>query len=124
MKLKFVSILFSAFFSVSIACASPWSELEAGSVVRLKNDLRLTETLVLPKDSTLAINQIEAFGPPYLEFITLRLFPCTAALANQRLDMILLDDQYGFELDLNCKISVYLEIKDHYRESYFERTQP
>jgi hypothetical protein len=103
-----------------LAQGSTWSEIEKNSVIRLKENLDLTSTLSLPKGSQFAVNDVEFFGPPYLEAISLRLFPCPEPLANQRLDLTILEDSYGFELGWNCKISMFLEVRDFYRESYFE----
>jgi endo-1,4-beta-D-glucanase Y len=106
-----------------LAQASPWSEIEKDSVIRLKEDLQVSSTLMLPKDSRFAVNDVEFFGPPYLEVISLRLFPCPDSLANQRHDLAILEDSYGFEMDWNCKISMFLEVRDFYRESYFETVE-
>jgi hypothetical protein len=103
--------------------AAPWNELEAGSVIRLKEELPVREGLSLPKGATMALQSVDFFGPPYLASFSMRWFPCPDALANERTGLLILDRIYGFELDWNCKISLMLEIRDFYRESYFEKTE-
>ncbi|MBU6153525.1 MAG: hypothetical protein KGP28_04410 [Bdellovibrionales bacterium] len=114
------------FFAALLGFTSPvsantWNEIEAGTVLRLKQNLEILPSLVLPKGAHVAVNSIDFFGPPYLASYGLKLFPCPESIAERRIDMVILDNAYGIELDWNCRISLFLEVRDFYRESYFEK---
>jgi hypothetical protein len=122
-KTRNVLGLLALIFSVS-AQASPWSEIESQSVIELKKDLAIDANLTLKSGSRFAVNEVEVLGATSVEAISMRLFPCTPALSTQKAPLTLLDDQYGFEMDLNCSITFYLEMKDYYLESYFNSVAP
>ncbi len=119
MKSAFALFLASC-FALSSAWARPWSEIETGTILRLKEDLPVIPGLMIPKDSQFAVNALDFFGPPYLAVFSLRLFPCSEEMAARKQDLVILEDKYGFEMSWNCRISMFLELRDFYRESYFE----
>jgi hypothetical protein len=100
--------------------ASPWSDLEPGTLVKLNRNLDLGNGIVLAQNSRLAVNHREFIGPPHIEILTLRLFPCDDPLASTKIPMQILEDTYGIEMGQGCQISMYLEVRDYYKESYFE----
>jgi hypothetical protein len=112
-------ILFALLFSTP-ALASPWSDLEPGMLVHLNGDLDTGTGVTLPKGSKLAVNDRDFQGPPYVESLSLRLFPCPSDLESKKIPLTLLKDTYGFEMGQGCQIGLYLEVKDYYKESFFE----
>ena len=100
--------------------ASPWNELEPGTLVKLNRTLDLGEGIVLTQNSKLAVNHREFMSPPAIETLTLRLYPCTEPLASRKVPMLILEDLYGIEMGQGCQISMYLELRDYFKESYFE----
>jgi|GEM_PF-6165889 len=113
--------MISFFFLPSLSVATPWSEIEKEKVLQLKEDLVVAPDVTLPKGSQFAVNGTSFFGPPFFEIIQLRLFPCPEKWADRKLELMILSDRYGFEMDWNCGISFYLEVRDYYSESYFEQ---
>ena len=124
-KMIHPSFLATLVFGISsLAAATPWSELEPGQVVRLKTALSLEGSLTLPKGSTFALNRISTIDMILVESLEMHLFPCTEALATKRVPMTMMDADTGFEMAPGCNTTFYLELKDYYRESPFDRADP
>jgi hypothetical protein len=128
MKTLALSILLSLFLK-PIAHAAPtpplkWMDIEPATILKLKGDLKINETLTLAKGSTLAVNEVSPLDSIRVQQINLVLFPCRAPLDETRVEMTILDDTYGFEMQKSCKVSLYLEFKDFNRDSYFEVVEP
>jgi hypothetical protein len=90
----------------------------------LKNDLLLEGALHLPKGSTFALNRISTIDMILVESLEMNLFPCTETLASKRVPMTMMDADIGFEMVPGCNTTFYLELKDYYRESPFDRADP
>jgi hypothetical protein len=116
-----VGLLF-AFITVasSHSFATPWSELEAGTIVKLKQPLRLEEGYLLKKGGTLALNQIRFLDPIQVEALSMRYFPCPRSFSDKKAALQILNEKYGLEMDLNCEITLFVELKDFYSDSLFE----
>ncbi|NDF15077.1 hypothetical protein EB061_07110 [bacterium] len=118
-----VALLF-AFFTIAPAecAATPWSELEAGTIVKLRQPLLLEEGYRLKKGGALALHQIRFLEPIQVEALSMRYFPCPRSFADKKAALQILEEKYGFEMDLNCEITVFVEFKDFYLDSLFENS--
>jgi hypothetical protein len=91
MRIRFCALTFGLICMLSIlpgAFATPWSDLEPGTI--------------------------------QVETLSMRLFPCPRAFADKRAALQILGERYGLEMNPNCEITLYVEMKDFYRESLFE----
>ena len=106
------------------AHASPWGEIEPHLQIHLKKDLTVTPDFKIPAGQNFIVDDVEAYGDPAFESITLNSVQCPEDQASRSLALTLLEDRYGFELETGCKYSFYLELKDFDQESYFELNRP
>lgn len=114
------ALLAPALLMLSSASATPWSELEPGTILRLKESLRLEEGFRFKKKGTFALNQVTFLDSIRVEALSLRAFPCPRSFADKKAALQILDEKYGFEMNVNCEITLFVELKDYYQESLFE----
>jgi hypothetical protein len=100
--------------------SSPWSELEAGTIVHLKTDLEVAEDLILPAGTRFVIENHQVLSPPSIAIMNLRLESCGREIASREVPLVILEETFGFEMARNCRIALYLELGEYYEESYFE----
>ena len=108
------------FFAVE-SRATPWGEIEEHSTLTLKKSLSVEPGFTLDPGQKFFVIGSEFIGPINVQVLTLRATPCTPELSSRSVSMVILENEYGFEMNQNCKISTYIEMKDYYRESLFDQ---
>jgi hypothetical protein len=116
---KLILTFLLASFSIC-AQATPWSDLEPGTVLRLRDSLQLEEGYRFKKGGTFALHRIDFLDSIQVEMLSLRLFPCPRSFADKKAELQIINEKYGLEMDLQCEITLFVEMKDYYSESLFE----
>ena len=121
--IKILGISLALFITLAVE-AAPWSEIENHSTLELKKDLPVTGGIVLPAGGRFLVDDLEILDALNVETASLQMLPCPESIGTKNIDLLILEDRYGFELKAGCKVSLYLEMKDFYQESYFQVVKP
>ena len=128
-RILLVSILSLFFAQHSFAAPATtqfiqWGDMDRGDQFVLKKSLHINQTLTLKAGTTFTAHDMTPLGEVQVEAFEFSFAPCSPSIDSATIDMTILNNLYGFELDSHCSAVFYVEFKDFYRDSYFEKKQP
>jgi hypothetical protein len=100
-----------------------WSELEAQMKVKLVAPLSVLD-FHLPESTRFNVTDSSTLDDLNVQVIDAHFEPCPNEMGSRQMDLQMVDQNYGMELHQGCNVSIYLELKDFYRPSYFETLTP
>lgn len=115
--------LCSLLASVPALAQTPWSDFEAKDALTLEKELVINSALHFKKGSSFIVHSTETLDPVPVMVFTLQFTGCTSDFPQEPLELILLDEIYGFEWKKNCRANLYVEFKDLGKKSYFQKSK-
>ena len=106
--------------SPNIPKNSSWADLEKDSSYTLSRDLNITSGFKLPKGTNLQYTDVLTLDPTPVLALSFRVSPCTSNLNQGPFSLAMIDNTYGLDYAKNCQVTIYLEWRDYYNESFFE----
>ena len=104
--------------SVSRADTATWADLEVNETVVLDRDLKINADLTLKAGTELLVREMDDLNPVEVEVITFKVLNLDSVAP---VDMTILDDTYGIELNSYGVADFYIETKDLFAPSYFTK---
>ena len=112
--------LFIATTSNASSITGSWDDLEPGKPYALKKSVTLKPNVVIASGVPLKYLERVSLDPVQVFRFDFKMIKCPPSLAQQKTDIVMVDRDYGMELQPGCLISIYVETKDYYHVSLLD----
>lgn len=101
-----------------------WATLERADQLVLKKPMKLAHNLTIKAGTTFTIQELTPLHEIQVESFDVTFAPCSPLMDQREAPMVILDGKFGAELNAHCTMTFYVEFKDLYQESFFEKKNP
>lgn len=103
----------------ALAGLIPWQSIELNQKLMLDVPIQLSEQLTLKQNAKLIVTDLMPLDQINVMSFKMKITPCSSTLKTQTSDMVIVKDLYGFQLEKECELNVFLEFRDLQNPSLF-----
>ena len=111
--------MITSFILAALTSPISWQQIELNQNLLSNEPITLNQKVTLPTHSQLKVVELVSLDEIQVLSYKLKMIPCDSTLKNETSEMIILNNDYGFQLEQGCNLNVFVEIKDLSKPSLF-----